>query len=260
LRTQFWSYGGGVQSAAIAALIVQARLPKPDLIGISDTEREKSAVWKYMEDVVRPALHVHGLTIARIRKSDFAHEDLWEDWGNKNEPQMLMPVFIANADGSTGRLKSLCSSRWKRRVMQRWLRKQGVKECDAWIGFSLDEMRRVRTSDERWYQYRYPLVFDVPMRRSECMQVIESLGWPPAPRSACWMCPNREDEEWADMRRNWPEDFAKAVALESEMQKQRQDFFLHRSLKPLDTVDFEGSQLSMLRGDGDNSCTEGCFT
>jgi hypothetical protein len=260
MKTQFWSYGGGVQSAALAALMVQGRVLKPDLIAISDTEREKTAVWNYLDNVVHPALRSMGLEIVRVPKSEYAREDLWEDWGNKNEPQMLMPVFIANSDGSTGRLKSLCSSRWKRRVMQRWLRKQGVKECDAWIGFSLDEMRRVRTSDERWYQYRYLLIFDFPMRRSECIQVIESVGWPPAPRSACWMCPNREDEEWADMKRNWPGDFAKAVELEREMQKQRPDFFLHRALKSLDVIDFEGTQLSMLRGESENSCTEGCFT
>jgi len=249
-----------VQSAAIAVLVLQGRLPKPEFVAISDTEREKTAVWQYLDDVVQPAMRAAGVEIARIRKSRFAREDLWEDWGNKNEPQMLMPVFIANTDGSTGRLKSLCSSRWKRRVMQRWLRSQGVKQCDAWLGFSIDEMRRVRTSDELWYQYRYPLIFDVPMRRGECMGLIESFGWPPAPRSACWQCPNREDSEWSDMKRNWPGDFAKAVSLEKEMQQRRPDFFLHRSLRSLESIDFDGAQLSMLPGETLNSCTDGCFT
>lgn len=259
-RSQFWSDGGGTQSAAIAALIIQGKLPRPDLIAISDTEREKTHVWEYLDQVISPALAAVGLKVERVPKSEFAREDLWEDWGNKDEPQMLMPVFIANADGSTGRLKTLCSSRWKRRVMQRWLRKQGVKQCDAWIGFSLDEMRRVRTSDEQWYQFRYPLVFDVPMRRSECISVVEAMGWPTPPRSACYMCPNRVNAEWADMQRNWPADFSKAVALEREMQIRRPDFFLHRALKTLDQIDFEGGQFSMLAGDGEMSCTEGCFT
>jgi hypothetical protein len=259
-RTQFWSDGGGVQSAAIAALIIKGLLPRPDLIAIADTERERSTVWEYLDQVIQPALSRVGLKVERVPKSEFAREDLWEDWGNKNEPQMLMPVFIANADGSTGRLKTLCSSRWKRRVMQRWLRKQGVKQTDAWIGFSLDEMRRVRTSEELWYQFRYVLIFDVPMRRGECMNLIETMGWPPAPRSACYQCPNREDPEWSDMKRNSPADFAKAVALEYKMREMRPDFFLHRSLRPLDTVDFDGAQLSMLPGDTVNSCSEGCFT
>jgi hypothetical protein len=33
-----WSYGGGKQSVAIAALIVQGKLPKPDLIVMADTD------------------------------------------------------------------------------------------------------------------------------------------------------------------------------------------------------------------------------
>lgn len=259
-RVQFWSNGGGVQSAAIAALIVQGKLPKPDLIAIADTERERSSVWAYLDQVIRPALAPLEIEVHRICKSDFAKEDLWENWGNSAEPQMLMPVFIANFDGSTGRLKTLCSSRWKRRVMQRWLRSRGVKQCDCWIGFSLDEMRRVRTSDELWYQFRYPLVFDVPMRRSECIGIVENMGWPTPPRSACYQCPNRVDSEWSDMKRNAPYDFARAVALEYEMRTIRADFFLHRSLQPLDLIDFDGKQLSMITDDTPNSCTEGCFT
>jgi hypothetical protein len=261
-RTQFWSNGGGVQSAAIAVLILQGKLPRPDLIAIADTERERSSVWKYFDEVVQPALQSAGLTMERVLKSEFAHEDLWEDWGNKNELQLLMPAFIANSDGSTGRLRTLCSSRWKRRVMQRWLRSKGVEQCDAWIGFSVDEMRRVRTSDEKWYQFRYPLIFDMPMRRGECIRLVEEYGWPSPPRSACYMCPNRVDSEWRDMKVNWPADFAKAVEVERDIWKLRPDFFLHRSLKPLDQVDFDSRQLSMISGDGSdpNSCTEGCFT
>jgi hypothetical protein len=39
-RRRLWSSGGGTQSTAIAVLILQGRLPKPDLAVIVDTERE----------------------------------------------------------------------------------------------------------------------------------------------------------------------------------------------------------------------------
>lgn len=259
-RTQFWSNGGGVQSAAIAVLILTGRLPRPDLIAISDTERERSSVWLYADQVVNPALAKAGLEIVRVPKSAFAKEDLWENWGNEEEPQLLMPVYIKNA--TEGRLRALCSSRWKRRVMQRWLRSKGVEQCDAWLGMSLDEMRRVRLSGQEWYQFRYPLIFDVPMRRSECVHLVKEYGWPAAPRSACWMCPNRDDEQWLEMKKDWPEDFQKAVDLERELWKRRPDFFLHRSLIPIDQIDFTVTQRSMIAGDDEdpNACTEGCFT
>ena len=83
--TQFWSNGGGTQSAAIAVAIIKGDLPRPDLIAIADTERERSSVWQYQEQVISPALAKIGLEVYRVPKSGFAREDLWEDWGD-HEP------------------------------------------------------------------------------------------------------------------------------------------------------------------------------
>jgi hypothetical protein len=43
--TTVWSFGGGVQSVAIAALVTLERLPMPDLIVIADTGREVGSTW-----------------------------------------------------------------------------------------------------------------------------------------------------------------------------------------------------------------------
>ena len=53
-RTQIWSCGGGVQSTAIAALIIRGHLPTPDLAVIADTERELSTTWEYLEKYTAP--------------------------------------------------------------------------------------------------------------------------------------------------------------------------------------------------------------
>ena len=58
---KIWSYGGGKQSAAIAALILQDRLPKPDLIVMADTGRERSSTWRYLDGVIGPSLDQVGL-------------------------------------------------------------------------------------------------------------------------------------------------------------------------------------------------------
>ena len=55
-RIQLWSSGGGTQSAAIAVLILQGKLPRPDLAVIADTEREKASTWAYMDEYTQPAL------------------------------------------------------------------------------------------------------------------------------------------------------------------------------------------------------------
>lgn len=60
-RANVWSYGGGTQSVAIAALIIQGRLPKPDYAVIADTGMEKQSTWDYMDNVTNPALKSIGL-------------------------------------------------------------------------------------------------------------------------------------------------------------------------------------------------------
>ena len=249
MTTQVWSFGGGTQSAAIAALILQGRLPKPDLAVISDTGREKETTWSYLETVVQPALQSVGTEIVAVKKSDWATVDLRSTTGEF----VLIPAFT-NIRGAQGKLPAYCSTEWKRRVIQRWLRAQGVKECEVWLGMSVDEMRRVRQSGEGWFRHRYPLIFDVPMRRSECISlVMDQMGWPEPPRSACWMCPQMSDAEWRGMS---PEDFAKAVEFEREQRVADPNFYLHESCVPLDQVDFTSSQTALFAG-----CESGyCFS
>lgn len=59
-RTEIWSNGGGVQSAAIAALIYMGEI-RPDLAIIVDTEREMQTTWKYFDEVTKPALESVGV-------------------------------------------------------------------------------------------------------------------------------------------------------------------------------------------------------
>lgn len=234
---EIFSSGGGTQSACIAALIVQGRLPKPDLAVIVDTERERPAVWQYHDTVIVPQLREVGVTIHRVSKSSFTRTDIWSENGD----HLLIPAFT-DKGGSHGKLSSFCSDKWKKRVSNRFLRSLGIPTTEQrmWIGFSLDEANRytrmkLGVDGERC---RFPLIEDVPLRRQQAICEVEKIGWPTPPRSACWMCPNQGDHEWRDLKLNWPREFEMAVELERDVQKKDPNAFLHRSRVPLDQVDF----------------------
>lgn len=53
---EVWKYGGGTQSVAIAALILQGKLPRPEIAIIADTGKERSSTWQYMDEIVAPKL------------------------------------------------------------------------------------------------------------------------------------------------------------------------------------------------------------
>jgi hypothetical protein len=46
--TLVWSFGGGVQSWALAVLVAQGRLPRPDYTVIANTKREATETWEYL--------------------------------------------------------------------------------------------------------------------------------------------------------------------------------------------------------------------
>lgn len=238
---EVFSSGGGTQSTAIAALIVQGRLPKPDFAAIADTRLERHTTWEYMDSYVAPALASVGVEMLRLRKEDYAykHDGVFNGMGT-----LLIPSFT-DQSGEPGKLGGFCSRWWKSDVILNYFRrvhKMPRSRYRKWIGFSVDESTRaVRLMRGDEYQsglIRFPLINDVPMRREQSIQLVREMGWPTPPRSNCYMCPNQSDAEWLDLKQNSPDEFRLAVELELEIQKRDPFAWLHKSCKPIDTVDF----------------------
>lgn len=247
VRTQVLSYGGGVQTVAMCALILRGKLPRPDIIVIADTGREKQSTWDYLDEVVQPALRREGMQV-EIAPHSLATVDLYAGNGD-----LLLPVYT-----KTGKLPTFCSDKWKQQVIRRYLRSKGVEQADVWIGFSLDEKARVERAagDEGWYKRIFPL-YDLGITRADCIVIAQDYGWSLPPSSACWMCPNMDDHEWAQMKENYPADFAKAVELEKEIQEWDGEIYLHNSRLPLEQASFNPGKYS--RKEGRHQCSMFCM-
>ncbi|MEN6481260.1 MAG: hypothetical protein ABFD29_03675 [Anaerolineaceae bacterium] len=229
-----WSYWGGVQSVAIAALISLGKLPKPSIIVIADTGREAQETWEYTDKYVKPMLYDVGCKI-ELAPHSLSKVDLYSKSGD-----LLIPAFT-----SKGKLPTFCSVEWKRRVIRRYLRNKGVENCITWLGISGDEVERVKPSDVKWQEYGWPLLFsfDKPYSRKDCLDLVKDIGLPEPPKSSCWMCPHRNDDQWLRLKNNFPKDWEKAVQLDVEIRKRdsNNSLFLHRSRIPLSTIKFEKS-------------------
>jgi hypothetical protein len=260
---EIFSCGGGTQSAAISALIVQGRIPKPDYVCIVDTERERATTWQYLDAVLRPALASVGLEIHRIRKSEWGSKPPHGfDYLSHNGKTVLLPAFTNQTD-EVGKLPGFCSKTWKVETQERYCRKAiGIpaKLQKRWIGFSLDETRRatrmMRSEDYQAGKIWFPLIHGIPLRRQGAIAVVKAMGWPDPPRSACWNCSNQSDPEWRDLKENSPDEFRAACELEKEVQKIDPFAWFHSSCIPLSEVDFS---LPDVRED-DRACSSGgCF-
>jgi hypothetical protein len=253
MYAEVWSCGGGTQSGALAVLIGTGKLPKPDICFMTDTGREKSGTWPFVNDFIRPQLARVGAELTVIQASAFGGGAMF---GGEDGKSVLMPGFTT-LGGRVSKLDPFCSGSWKRDVGERYLRSLGIEKARNWIGISIDEMRRVRKQHRSWLELWYPLIFGVRMARYQCVELIRSVGWTGAiPHSACYMCPNMADSEWIDMKLNWPEDFAAACAVEAEVRAVDPHWFCHPSCVPLAEVNFF-AQTTMF---ADRGCTSGCFT
>lgn len=240
-RPQVFSHGGGTQGSAIAALIVTGRLPKPDVCIIADTGREASQTWEYYEQITRPALEAVGVPCHRIphafKAGDPGYNTIDLMTGANND-MIAVPMFTDHS-GEQGQLPKYCSNEWKKRPIERFLKRElGIHEADVWIGFSVDEATtRAKYNPSEKLRNVYPLI-EYGISRADCIALVQELGWPTPPRSSCWMCPYRSKSEWLDLKDNWPADFQAAVQLERELRRGDPHVFFHRSLRPLDRVDW----------------------
>lgn len=238
---QVWSCGGGRQSCAIAVLIIQGRLPKPDLSIIADTGREKKSTWNYYDRILHPELKKVGVELHRVKASEWGYAG---DRVENSKGSLLIPAFT-DQEGRMSKMTNFCSTYWKSDVCQRFTSSNGIMPAQncSWLGYSLDEPKRYlkKKASEAYFmgRVRFPLVDDVPLRSEESVELVLDHGWPEPPRSSCFMCPNLRDAEWVEMRDNEPEDFEKAIQFDEELRFLDDHAWLHNSGKPLSEVVFK---------------------
>ncbi len=131
---------------------------------------------------------------------------------------------------------------------QRWPKEQAVEQ---WFGISLDEIQRMKVSQRKAVEFRYPLV-EMRMTRGDCTLWCERNGYPIPPRSACIGCPYHNNDEWRRIRNN-PDEWASAIKFDAAIRLSpgmTSKTYLHRDCMPLEEVDLstpaDHGQLSFL--------------
>jgi DNA-directed RNA polymerase subunit RPC12/RpoP len=230
-RYIFLSCGAGVQSTAIAIMIEQGKIERPDVVLMADCGWEKQSTWDYVHSVIIPRLNNVGVDFKIVKTTDYYSNELFDNRG-----YLVLPAFRVTEDEKI-RFKTRCSGVWKNKTIMRWLREQGVKSCECWLGISTDEYSRTKESGLKWYKHRYPLI-EANMSRAHCLEMIRHFGWPEPNRTSCVICPMQDNGAWKQLKLNYPDDFAKAVKAEERIRSIDPDIYLHPSGIPLSKVIF----------------------
>lgn len=159
------SLGAGVQSTTMLLMAAHGEIePKPRYAIFADTGWEPKAVYQHLK-WLKVEAERHGIEVIIASKGNI-RDDLIEacDHGTRFAS---IPFHIINENGEPGMARRQCTKEYKIEVIQRKCRELlGYKPrqripggaLTQWIGISMDEYQRMRTSRERWITLRYPLI------------------------------------------------------------------------------------------------------
>ena len=202
-KVRVLSLGAGVQSSALCYMYERGDLDgRPDFAVFADTQREPAEVYEFFEKLKR---EIWSFPIYVATKGDLG------EWPNK------IPFFLKHPNGKRGMGWRQCTNDFKIQVVNKEVRRVlGYRPRQRWrhhiemiMGISCDEAQREKISQDKWRTNVYPLL-EGWMTRQDCIDYCKSIGVTP-PRSACYFCPYRSKREWAEMKKNHPEDFQRAV-------------------------------------------------
>ena len=111
------------------------------------------------------------------------------------------------------------------------------------MGISTDEVQRMKVSQHKWLQHRWPLIEQKMDRRACLSWFAKHYPERTLAKSACIGCPFHTNEEWRRIRDTTPGDWADAVEFDKSIRSNgtlkgmNEQQFSHRSCVPLDEVD-----------------------
>jgi hypothetical protein len=179
-----------------------------------------------------------------------------------------MPFWTA--DG--GPLRRQCTREFKIRPVQRRIREllgydasnpphPPASSVELWMGITIDEWTRAKPSRVGFITHRWPLI-DLLMSRRDCEKWFAKHypDRPPLIKSACLGCPYHSDRQWREIKRN-AEEWADVIEVDRAIRNQpgmNREQFMHRSLRPIDEVDFstpeERGQINMFENECEGMC------
>lgn len=260
------SISGGVPSTAMFLMSLHGEIENPVSAAVfADTGNERqqtldtiASLEEYAKDFNVPVYRVKNETLPDILTNALDPTSKVGD----------MPFHTRDEKGKKTMLRKYCTSEYKTRPVWKLLRSEfGAtfkKPVAVWLGYTVDEVSRMKPSVKKYEVRRYPLI-EKRLYRSGCQAYLQKHGFDFVDRSACICCPYRRDDEYRAMPEN---EIQSAIAFEETVNKARgiittrnagiqSELRLHPSLIPLSKRPFETDQTDMF----EEMCDGGsCFT
>ena len=162
------------------------------------------------------------------------------------------PFYTKSPEGKKGRLMQKCTQAYKIAPMDRFIRRFMEQKCKVsrkskripegsvhkWIGFSVDEIDRIKESTtQKYIRFVYPLV-ELKLTKDDCKQLILDKGRPLPPRSVCNACFANSPAYYKELHESQPDAWRKAVNVDDSIRNLTQvgindECYVSSTLMPL---------------------------
>ncbi|MFH1226821.1 MAG: phosphoadenosine phosphosulfate reductase family protein [Planctomycetota bacterium] len=190
------SYGGGVNSTAILALIKLGEYPMPDRIIFCDTGAEREETYCYMRFMQKQFPTIE--TIKSKRGGLIEYCDKYK----------VIPA----------RMTRWCTINTKIKPFQDLFK--GIEHIKI-LGIANDESHRVRDTGEKT---EYPLI-EKQMTRDDCINIIREVGWDVPIKSGCFICPFMRIAELRALYKRNGHEWETLVRLEKQANDRNKKIF-----------------------------------
>jgi len=226
MKTYIFSWGGGVNSTAILAMIKLGMLPELNKdnthIVFADTGAEMPYTYEHTKVCLNPMAH-DGWKVKVLRP--------WVDmqYYYKKFDGMTLEEVCLNKGWIPSAQSKWCSVHFKRNPISAWRKelcgKEWLENSVLVIGYGYEEKHRARDIGQE--HTMYPLI-DQHIDRNKCIELIEVAKLPIARKSGCYFCPMQSKAQWVELYKKFPDLFKKAEDVEKKNGKYT--FFKGKSL------------------------------
>ncbi len=258
------SFGGGVQTGALLAMILNGDFERPDVVVFADPGWESAETYRFIE-FCKDRCKAAGLPFLEVSGGHIRRDSL-----TPGTRFAAMPFHMATVSGiAIGMGRRQCTREYKVDAVYRGLRKYFEIEKGRqikppiinWLGISMDEVMRMKESQVASVRCRWPLI-EMKKTRQDCLDYLEKAGWPRVVKSACIGCPYHSDGFWVKMKRESPAEWEDACEFDEAIRtpgvrehlKLKSLAYLHPSRKPLREAPLGENQLDMFGNECEGHC------
>lgn len=266
------SLGAGLQSTAVLLLACEGKIPPFDYALFADTGWEPGTVYEQLAKVTQIAEEA-GIPVRSVSADNIRHDAL-----DETARFVTMPLHVRNPDGTKGMGRRQCTGEYKIKPLKAASRELlGYPHpirvpphvfAEQAIGISVDEVHRAKDADVRYLHNTFPLL-DLGMSRDDCARYLAEREFGDTVKSACIGCPYSGDARLRWLRDHDLDAWQDLVAFDTTIrhgapraikaeEPWHGEFFVHRSLRPLDEVDLGPHPEPHLALVDDDSEPDGC--